>query len=107
MLLLTSYLNWLKWVTAEEWVLSAYKSCEKPAITDYMLLLLQSEHGCTLHGFYLIDLHSLLWGPGLRVGSSEDPELSFDQGAVGQVDPTDIKVDDSVVGAGCYWLHRV
>lgn len=56
---------------------------------------------------YLIDLHSLLRGPGLRVGSSEDPELGFDQGAVGQVDPTDVKMDDSVVGAGCYWLHRV
>lgn len=79
-------------------------------ITNIMLALRQTEKKKVVwwwYGFYLIDLHSLLWGPGLRVGSSEDPELSFDQGAVGQVDPTDVKIDNSVVGTGFYWLHRV
>jgi len=56
---------------------------------------------------YLIDLHSLLGGPGLRVGSSEDPELSLDQGAVGQVHATDVKVDDSVMGVEGYRQQRI
>lgn len=56
---------------------------------------------------YLIELHPLLRGPGLWVGGSEDPELSLDQSAVSQVDSADVKVDDSVVGAGCCWLHRI
>lgn len=56
---------------------------------------------------YLIDLHSLLRGPGLRVRSSEDPELSLDQGAVRQVHSADIEVDDSVVEVGNYWLNRI
>ncbi|TNN45478.1 hypothetical protein EYF80_044337 [Liparis tanakae] len=42
---------------------------------------------------YLRDLHSLLRGPGLRVGSSEDPELGLDQGAVGQVHAAHVEVD--------------
>lgn len=62
---------------------------------------------CCHTTIYLIDLHSLLRGPGLWVGSSKDPELSLDQGAVGQVHSTNVEVDDSVVGAGGCWLHHI
>lgn len=61
---------------------------------------------CLFSG-YLKELHSLLRGPGLWVGGSEDPELSLDQGAVDQVHLADVEVDDSVVRAGCRWLHGV
>lgn len=56
---------------------------------------------------HLVDLHSLLQGPGLRVGGSEDPELSLDQGAVGQVHSADVKVDHSVVRVGGCWLYHI
>lgn len=56
---------------------------------------------------HLVDLHSLLQGPGLRVGGSEDPELSLDQGAVGQVHSTDVKVDHSVVRVWGCWLYHI
>lgn len=56
---------------------------------------------------YLVELHSLLRGPSLWVGSSEDPELSLDQGAVDQVHIPDVKVDHSVVEVRCRRLHSI
>lgn len=69
------------------------------------MVLLQSRW--SLSRIYLIDLHSLLWGPGQRVGSSEDPELSLDQRAVGQVHSADVEVDDSVVRVRGSRLNRI
>ena len=56
---------------------------------------------------YLIDLHSLFGGAGLRVRGPEDPELGLHQGAVGELHAADVEVDRPVVGTGRLRVHGV
>lgn len=94
-----------RWMLRENWQL-------KSPVTDIYLLdelkwpLRVLGHWWRMAA-HLVDLHSLLQGPGLRVGGSEDPELSLDQGAVGQVHSADVKVDHSVVRVGGCWLYHI
>lgn len=94
-----------RWMLRENWQLKS------PATDIYMLVELKWPLRTLGHWWrkaaHLVDLHSLLQGPGLRVGGSEDPELSLDQGAVGQVHPADVKVDHSVVRVGGCWLYHI